>query len=429
MSNLSAQQRIRAETSPSDPHSMRFVLDKDVQDGALATFADATAAQGAPLAEALFAIPGVKMVDVAGAIVAVVKTDESDWETLKHAIAAALRSSVEKFHAPLGQRIKGLGLTRTDGDIRLAVQSVLDKHANPAIASHGGHVSVKDVQDGVVSMLMSGGCQGCASSAATLRGGVEKMIRAAVPEVRDIIDITDHAAGKTPYYSAGPNDKRQPKSPLIYRPIPADAIIREGDQFLISPDYIAARLGMDADTLMAGLRSGEIISQSEVGTGTHSGKTRLTISSNDRVWASETAADGTAHEIPAPHPSEKDAAIGNALRDKIRTHLFSLSPKNLPLTYGQLANDMGLLIPGSMGLPLPGSIAKVTRALEAIMVEDAEKDAPFLASLVVSKIGNGTPAKGFFQRARALGRGPGIGEDDGDYYLREFTGAVAMVTT
>ena len=76
MSEATAAIRIRAETSSADPHSMRFVLDRDVQDGALASFPDAVAAQGAPLAEALFAISGVKMVDVSGAVVFVVKTDD-----------------------------------------------------------------------------------------------------------------------------------------------------------------------------------------------------------------------------------------------------------------------------------------------------------------------------------------------------------------
>jgi Fe-S cluster biogenesis protein NfuA len=322
MSDLTVPLRIRAETSPADPQSMRFVLDRDVQDSAMATFPDAAAAKGAPLAEALFAIAGVKMVDVSGAVVAVVKTDDSDWDTMKRPIANALRSIFALSAAPLGQGAKTFGEARSDADIHLAVQSVLDRRANPAIAVHGGNVSVMDVREGVVSMLMSGGCQGCASSAATLRGGVEKMIRAAVPEVRDIIDVTDHAAGKTPYYSAGLRDQRQPK--------------------------------------------------------------------------------------------------GGVLRDRIRAHLTSLSAADVPMTYGNLAR--------AMELNLPGSIAKVTQALEATMVEDAENGAPFLASLVVSRVGRGNAAKGFLQQARALGRGPGVGEDDRAYYQREFTGAVAMVT-
>ena len=92
----------------------------------------------------------------------------------------------------------------------------------------------------------------------------------------------------------------------------------------------------------------------------------------------------------------------------------------MPTTYGKLAHAMGLY--------LPGSIAKVTQALEATMVEDAENRAPFLASLVVSKVGHGNVAKGFLQQARVLGRGPGFGEDDRAYYKREFAGAVAMFT-
>ena len=420
MSDLTAPPRIRAETSPADPHSMRFVLDRDVQGGALATFPDAAAAQGAPLAEALFAIAGVKMVDVSGAVVAVVKTVDSDWDALKRPIADALRNSVARSAAPLGSVAKAVEQTRTDAEIRLAVQEVLDRQANPAIAKHGGNVSVVDVRDGVVSMLMSGGCQGCASSTATLRGGVEKMIRAAVPEVCAIIDRTDHAAGKTPYYGAGLSDERQPQRPLLYRPVPAEAITREDDQFLISPDYLAPRLGMDAETLRAGLRSGEVVSRSEAGTGVNAGKTRLIIRSSRRVWAGEIAADGTAHEIPAPLAATKAAEAGGVLRDQIRAHLANLSAADIPMTYGELASAMGLY--------LPGSIAKVTQALEGIMVEDAENGAPFLASLVVSKVGLGNPANGFLEQARALGRGPDNGEDDRAYYQREFTGAVGVVT-
>ena len=421
MSDLTASLRVRAETSPADPNIMRFVLERDVQAGAQATFSDADAAQGAPLAETLFAIAGVKMVDVSGAVVAVLKTADSNWSTLKRLIADAIRSSVAQSTAPLGSLAKAVEQVRTDAEIRLAVQEVLDRQANPAIARHGGNVSVIDVRDGVISILMSGGCQGCASSAATLRGGVEKMIRAAVPEVRDIIDATDHSAGKTPYYGAARGNEPQPERPFPYRPIPAEAITREDDQFLISPDYLAPRLGMDVETLRAGLRSGEVVSQSEAGTEMDAGKTRLIIRSSRRAWAGEIAADGTAHEIPAPRAATEAAAAGNDLRDRIRAHLANLSAPDVPMTYGKLARAMALY--------LPGSIAKVTQALEATMVEDAENGVPFLASLVVSKVGHGNATKGFLQQARALGRGPGFDEDDQAYYMREFTGAFAMVTT
>ena len=267
MSDLASALRIRAESSHADPDIMRFVLDHDVQAGASVTFDDALSAAAAPLGQALFAIAGVQRVDVSGAVIGVIKAQDTEWEALKRPIAEAIRAVLAQPDAALGSKVSIAGQPRSDAEILVAVQLVLDSQANPAISSHGGHVAVTDVRNGVVSMLMSGGCQGCASSAATLRGGVENMIRAAVPEVRDIIDVTDHAAGVTPYYSAEPGIQPKPARPLLYRPVPPSAIERVDGQFLISPDYLAPLLGMDAETLRAALRSGEVVSQSEAGTG------------------------------------------------------------------------------------------------------------------------------------------------------------------
>jgi hypothetical protein len=82
---------------------------------------------------------------------------------------------------------------------------------------------------------------------------------------------------------------------LLYRPVPPDVIVREDGQFLISPDYLAPRLGLDTQSLRAALQSGEVVSQSESGTGADAGKTRLIMRSSKRVWAAEIAEDGTAH--------------------------------------------------------------------------------------------------------------------------------------
>lgn len=79
------------------------------------------------------------------------------------------------------------------------VRGVLDTQVNPAIAAHGGMISLVDVDDTEVYVEMSGGCQGCALSAATLRQGVERMLREAVPELTAVHDVTDHASGANPY--------------------------------------------------------------------------------------------------------------------------------------------------------------------------------------------------------------------------------------
>ncbi len=86
------------------------------------------------------------------------------------------------------------------GPLADRVQEVFDELVNPRIASHGGAVELVDVEDVNVYIRMSGGCQGCAASAATLRMGIERTLREEIPEIGEIVDVTDHAAGVTPYY-------------------------------------------------------------------------------------------------------------------------------------------------------------------------------------------------------------------------------------
>jgi Fe/S biogenesis protein NfuA len=81
-----------------------------------------------------------------------------------------------------------------------AVQEVLDTRINPGVAGHGGHVTLLDVKDDVAYIAMGGGCQGCGLANVTLKQGVEVMIKEAVPDIREIIDTTDHASGRNPYY-------------------------------------------------------------------------------------------------------------------------------------------------------------------------------------------------------------------------------------
>jgi Fe/S biogenesis protein NfuA len=81
------------------------------------------------------------------------------------------------------------------------VQQVLDEQINPEVASHGGRVSLMDVQEQRVFVRLGGGCQGCGMAGVTLREGVTRTLMSAVPEISEVLDVTDHAAGENPYYS------------------------------------------------------------------------------------------------------------------------------------------------------------------------------------------------------------------------------------
>lgn len=87
--------------------------------------------------------------------------------------------------------------------IARAVQEVLDRQINPGVGSHGGMVTLVDVRDGTAYMRFGGGCQGCAAVDVTLKQGVETAVRAAVPTISAIVDVTDHDAGVNPYYRHG----------------------------------------------------------------------------------------------------------------------------------------------------------------------------------------------------------------------------------
>jgi Fe/S biogenesis protein NfuA len=87
------------------------------------------------------------------------------------------------------------------GTIPEKVQQLLTDQINPALAAHGGFAELKGVEDDVVYVTMGGGCQGCAVSAMTLRDGIARAIKEAIPEVTDVVDTTDHEAGENPFYT------------------------------------------------------------------------------------------------------------------------------------------------------------------------------------------------------------------------------------
>jgi len=84
-----------------------------------------------------------------------------------------------------------------------AIQVVLDERINPAVAGHGGHISLVDVKEDTAFIRLEGGCQGCGMADVTLKQGVEVEIKAAVPSIEAVLDVTEHAGGTNPYYSPG----------------------------------------------------------------------------------------------------------------------------------------------------------------------------------------------------------------------------------
>ena len=403
MSDTSAPRRIRAQASDMDPSVMGFVLDDVIAPSRTRRF---VGPGDAPLAAALFALGDVARVEVSGATIWVKKADQADWVDLKPAIAAALRQVLDHSDAPLGPDAADQPTANPDATLLKDIEGLLDRQVNPSVAAHGGHIAVDRVEDGTVYLRMSGGCQGCAASSATLRQGVERMLRAALPQIDKIVDVTDHASGSNPFYA-----RKDGPSPVFNRPIPADVIGWEDGQVVVDPDYLAPRLGLTPESLREGLRNGAVVGVTETGKDTDAGKARVIIRSARRAWAAEIDADGAAREIPPPRLVAAAAGKQRTLPTRARAYLESLSPDQIPITYGALARGLGLWMPGAVG--------KVTAALETTMREDAAAGRPFIAARAVSRGAGGLPGKGFFDLARDLSRGPAEGESEAEFHSRE----------
>ena len=192
---------IRAETSLADPDTCKFTVSHTLHPGGPFLFGNKELAAGSPLAERLFALFGVTNVLIAESVVTIAKEAGASWSGLKSAIGMAIRTQMlSGVPAVLEMTVGASTQGRADAEVRLAVQELLDREVNRSISNHGGKISIVDVREAKLFITMSGGCQGCASSQVTLRQGFEVMVKRVAPEIVEIVDATDHAAGKEPFY-------------------------------------------------------------------------------------------------------------------------------------------------------------------------------------------------------------------------------------
>ena len=178
---------IQTEQTPN-PATLKFLPGRPVMTSGTANFTSKEAARISPLAERLFSLPEVTGVFLATDFVTVSKTDEGDWYLLKPAILAAI---MEHFTAGrpmlLADPAEGpTGNDEEDDEIVAQIKELLETRVRPAVAQDGGDITFYDFEDGVVYLHMQGSCSGCPSSTATLKAGIENMLRHYIPEVVEV---------------------------------------------------------------------------------------------------------------------------------------------------------------------------------------------------------------------------------------------------
>jgi Fe-S cluster biogenesis protein NfuA len=179
---------IQTEQTPN-PATLKFLPGCTVMESGTANFPERGAAARSPLAEHLFQLPEVSGVFLGTDFITVTKNGDSEWHQLKPAVLAAI---MEHFTAGRPVITGGPGEASAgdssdeDDEIVSQIKELLETRVRPAVAMDGGDITFEDFADGVVYLHMQGSCSGCPSSTATLKAGIENMLRHYIPEVVEV---------------------------------------------------------------------------------------------------------------------------------------------------------------------------------------------------------------------------------------------------
>ena len=180
---------IETDVTPN-PDTLKFLPGQVLLENGTANFTDPDSADASPLAEAMFALPGVTGIFIGYDFVTVSKGTEEDWSSLKPTILAALMqffasgAPILKYTDQQGDL--SVEEDEADAEIIGQIKTLLDEKVRPAVAGDGGDIIYHGFKEGVVYLEMQGACAGCPSSTITLKHGIENLLKYYVPEVVDV---------------------------------------------------------------------------------------------------------------------------------------------------------------------------------------------------------------------------------------------------
>jgi Fe-S cluster biogenesis protein NfuA len=189
---------ISSEVDKRNPAICRFIVNRTLHIGT-ATFDNQAQTQQSLLAQKLFEIEGITRVQLIGHLLVLSKAPEQDWPDLSKRVEAILEAFLVSGFALSQEQVEDRMMLMGRGT-KEKIQYLLAHKINPGVAEHGGFVELIEVKDNNVYIRLGGGCQGCGAADFTLRQGIEAIIRKDVPEILQVLDVTDHAAGTNPYY-------------------------------------------------------------------------------------------------------------------------------------------------------------------------------------------------------------------------------------
>ena len=167
------------------------------------------------LAQTLFGIEGVESIKMDSISIEIFLSEDVDWNRVVGEVPAIIKTHLEsglvavEIVEPSEEKKHSFGFKVLDANSHtpeeqfIIIKDLLDAEINPAVAAHGGYFDLISVEDNNVYVQLGGGCQGCGMADVTLRQGVEHRMKEVLPEMIELIDVTDHRAGTNPYYQPG----------------------------------------------------------------------------------------------------------------------------------------------------------------------------------------------------------------------------------
>lgn len=180
---------IQTEDTPN-PDTMKFLPSRSVVENPV-EIADASQARISPLAQALFKIEGVKAVFLGRDFISVTKAPEEEWQILRPGIMIAIMDHFALDKPVMAEEAEAAPAeafqpAEGDEDVVRQICELLDKRIRPAVAQDGGDVAFEKYEEGIVYLRLKGACAGCPSATATLKFGIEQMLRHFIPEVQEV---------------------------------------------------------------------------------------------------------------------------------------------------------------------------------------------------------------------------------------------------
>ena len=178
---------IQTERTPN-PATLKFLPGCPVMETGTANFTGAGETERSPLATSLFGVDGISGVFFGADFITVTKSDDKDWDIMKPQILGAIMEHFQSGKAVVEESSdsKSAEESGTENEIDRQIKELIDTRVRPAVAQDGGDIIYKGFENGVVYLHMQGACSGCPSSTATLKHGIENMLRYYIPEVTEV---------------------------------------------------------------------------------------------------------------------------------------------------------------------------------------------------------------------------------------------------